>query len=337
MSKTSSSPLAILLIAIFSLFLLASCGGEGDQVEEEIIETSADEGQPAAEKQKNASESPQAKKIRIANRESKNRNPRDHKCNTQPGPDPVSPQCTFGEGKVKAVVLGDNLAMPIVSALQNSMGEAKGSILFLGAKGCHALLDVSNHYFANCHEYNAWVKKKLANDEKLKDVPLVIINDTAAVLSGKSSEEKYYKLDGIMRGTEKFKAKFTLDFSNAVCELAENHPVYLVRPTPKMPVDVPEDTVAKLKKGKNDFASLTKQQYRIQQHEAINLFSRIQKKCEVVELNPAPFLCKGDDCPGTDNGRPLYYDRFHLSEFGNKRLTGLFKKIWRDEQKATGS
>jgi len=49
-------------------------------------------------------------------------------------------------------------------------------------------------------------------------------------------------------------------------------------------------------------------------------------------LNPAPSLCNDEECFGSYDGRPLYYDDTHLSEWGNRRLIPLFKRaLFQDE------
>ena len=45
------------------------------------------------------------------------------------------------------------------------------------------------------------------------------------------------------------------------------------------------------------------------------------EQCGVQILDPTQALCDAEYCYGSDNGRPLYYDEDHLSEFGASLLT----------------
>lgn len=45
-------------------------------------------------------------------------------------------------------------------------------------------------------------------------------------------------------------------------------------------------------------------------------------------MHPLPYLCHDGRCWGSKDGRPLYYDDDHLSEYGNKLLVPMFKQVW---------
>jgi hypothetical protein len=50
--------------------------------------------------------------------------------------------------------------------------------------------------------------------------------------------------------------------------------------------------------------------------------------CKAKIIDPVDYLCDDEKCIGSLNGRPLYYDDDHLSEYGNKLLVPMFKTIW---------
>lgn len=56
------------------------------------------------------------------------------------------------------------------------------------------------------------------------------------------------------------------------------------------------------------------------------------EQCGVKILNPLPYLCDDEYCYGSKNGRPLYYDDDHLSEYGNKFLIPMFEQVFTDQQ-----
>lgn len=56
-----------------------------------------------------------------------------------------------------------------------------------------------------------------------------------------------------------------------------------------------------------------------------------EKQCGVKILDPLPYLCDANYCYGSKNGRPLYHDDDHLSEYGNKFLIPMFERIFMDQ------
>ncbi|HFU74877.1 MAG TPA: hypothetical protein ENK66_01390 [Arcobacter sp.] len=71
-------------------------------------------------------------------------------------------------------------------------------------------------------------------------------------------------------------------------------------------------------------------------YERNNLLWEAQDKatqqCGVKILNPIPYLCDDKYCYGSKNGRPLYFDDNHLSEYGNKLLVPMFKEIFKKDK-----
>ncbi len=51
-------------------------------------------------------------------------------------------------------------------------------------------------------------------------------------------------------------------------------------------------------------------------------------QCGVKILDPLPYLCHDGRCWGSKDGRPIYYDDDHLSEYGNKLLVPMFKEVF---------
>ena len=47
----------------------------------------------------------------------------------------------------------------------------------------------------------------------------------------------------------------------------------------------------------------------------------------VKTLDPTPYLCNKDTCIALYNKRPIYYDGDHMSEYGNKLLSPMFKNV----------
>lgn len=54
-----------------------------------------------------------------------------------------------------------------------------------------------------------------------------------------------------------------------------------------------------------------------------------RERCGVKILEPLPYLCSAGRCQGARDGRPLYFDDDHLSEYGNKLLIPMFAEVFR--------
>ena len=55
------------------------------------------------------------------------------------------------------------------------------------------------------------------------------------------------------------------------------------------------------------------------------IINRSANKCNVEVLDASKILCKNNECISTYKNRPIYRDGDHLSEYGNKLLTPMFK------------
>jgi len=89
--------------------------------------------------------------IAIADSEQNNRNPRPE-CMVVPSGNPTSPMCVFGEEKEKIalIVIGDSHSNATINAVAAATPKEIGGVLFLGADGCMAMMDLSTPYFYKC-------------------------------------------------------------------------------------------------------------------------------------------------------------------------------------------
>jgi hypothetical protein len=106
-----------------------------------------------------------------------------------------------------------------------------------------------------------------------------------------------------------------------------------MRPVPEMSIDIPKTLSRNIIFGRgNDDIKITLDEY----HQRNTLVWQAQdlaaEQCGVKILNPLPYLCDEQYCYGSKNGRPLYYDGDHLSEYGNKFLVPMFEQVFTDQQ-----
>lgn len=106
----------------------------------------------------------------------------------------------------------------------------------------------------------------------------------------------------------------------------------MVRPVPELGVHVPNQLARNLMFSRgNDDIKITLEEYD-QRHKLVwEAQDQAVEQCGVKILDPLPYLCDDQYCYGSRNGRPLYYDDDHLSEYGNKYLLPMFEQVFRDQ------
>lgn len=276
--------------------------------------------------------------VAIADSEQNNRNPRTE-CFVVPSTNPTSPMCVFGndKDKIAAIVIGDSHSNATVNAVVAATPQEMGGILFLGADGCTAMMNLSTPYFFSCGQYNKKIIDYL--ESNMIGTPIIVINHiTQNLLTPNNSEaKKPVYLADLPNTSPAFSEKFKQEYQAQLCNLTSKHPVYVVHPIPGMNVNVPQAIVRSMmyKSEKIDVTIPLGEYYKNESgirsfmQDAINT-------CKAHELDPVEYLCNDTSCIGSINHRPLYYDDDHLSEYGNRLLVPMFRNIWTSQQTTLG-
>jgi len=258
-----------------------------------------------------------------------NRNPRLDECDAKT-------ECQYGGPNTRAIVLGDSHAQATVNAIVASLPSPDDGVLFIGTSGCPiifgAQLDTPKQ--AICQKILDRVQKRQAS--LLPGTPVIVINRAAYYLFGglvgeadeTPNKPKLYFTEPEETPSDALLADYRRHYVATACELAANHPLYLVRPTPEIGVRVPEamGRAMLLKRDRKLSVSRTAYQQRNAFiHEVQDLAGQ---QCGAHVLDPIPYLCDDQQCSASRNGRPLYYDDDHLSEFGNRLLVPMFQPIF---------
>lgn len=220
-------------------------------------------------------------------------------------------QTNIQDSQVKPdiVLLGDSHAQMISTPLIEVAKEHNKKVQALTANGCS--FQVSNNpRHANCQGANLQARQMI--DRLESNVPVVIANATHYV----------YHFE---------KRDFIDTYVDSLCYYAEKRPVYVLRPLPVMslnpPIYLSRNAIfgynsAEVKAPLKDFLTFS-QPIR----EAQDIAS---KKCGVQILDLTPYFCDGTNCYASENGRPLYRDKTHLSQYGAERLKPLFEQVVAD-------
>nr|WP_315427322.1 acyltransferase family protein [uncultured Albidiferax sp.] len=282
-----------------------------------------------------------SKDIEIVSQESLDKNPRREACHISSGV--VSPSCLYGGKELQAIVLGDSHADALVSAVASAVQKPGGGVMEWAYSSCPTLFGVqpvaglkgSNYH---CDKFLDWASNQLTKISK--EIPLIIINRTSVAAFGPNEKGESTGINiPLVYFTKIYKTpepEFLKEFSekliSTTCRLAKDRTVYLVRPIPEMGINVP-NTARAMVWGVHKNVSISLAEYH-QRHAVIwAAQDAAHDQCGVRILDPLPYLCWDGVCHGSKDGRPMYYDDDHLSEFGNRLLTPMFSQVFESTAK----
>lgn len=215
----------------------------------------------------------------------------------------------YGNGQIKAIVWGDSHASTLVLGVQEAF---EGGVVGMSYSACPTVFGFENKgKDLYCAQFNDWALDQVR--ELPQSIPVIIVNRNAGYSSHVKSVDEYYQ--GI---------------TDSACEIAKTHPVYLVRPLPTMPVNVPKALARSVQFGNPRHISMTIERYYEINEKAWKAQNNAAEQCGVEILNPIHYLCDEEECLGADGYLPRYYDDNHISKKGSKLLLPMFKKIAND-------
>ena len=255
--------------------------------------------------------------------------------------DGISSGCNYGDGPVKAIIIGDSHALAQSVAIGKRAKMLGGSIISWNMSGCPTVKDIylvdeyGNNPNYNCGKMVSNVIK--VSSEDYPGIPIIIINRTSSHIHG-ANESEDFELKNPRNLVDKVFTKFSEDYKsnlthhmvNTICEFTQNNPVYLVRPTPEIRTDVPEAMFqASIFNYDNKDITITSDEYRQRQNTAFKMQDEAVNKCGAKILNPLPYLCDSEYCYGNKDGMPLYYDDDHLSEYGAEVISPIYDEVFK--------
>lgn len=271
--------------------------------------------------------------VLLASYEAINTNP--HKCMVE-----EKFPCYIGNtDNIKAILIGDSHADALATSFANAFDLEESGVVALAKGSCPFILGINSIISGTkCLEENER-RLKLLN-EKYSGLPIFWVARSSVYIKGQSnpnrvndvrdtkpliyfSEKKYEKVTDELLGEIDSALQLTLNKIN------KGRDIFIVLPTPEMRKNVP-NTISRsfLLGNKVESISIDKSLYMDRNKEVIALFRELSSKVNnVTLLDPTLYLCENDTCYGTHNGRPIYYDGDHLSEFGNKLLTPMFLSV----------
>ncbi len=240
---------------------------------------------------------------------------------------PPAEECILGNGQRAPILtlLGDSHALSVASALKQALPTAAGaSFRFAAYASCPTIEDVAypdsdNH----CLQFNQKHLLPLFSDTDHS--PVLIVNYWSS----------YIRSRRLSLGDAKGKrwvpfnlSEYQQHFLDTMCKLSRVRSVYLTLPLPEFSQNVPATVARNLLSARSPSdVSVSVAQYTADNQIVLALMNRAHSQCGVTLMDPIPYLCHEGSCAGSINGRPLYLDKHHLSEYGNRQLIPMFRDL----------
>jgi peptidoglycan/LPS O-acetylase OafA/YrhL len=275
-------------------------------------------------------------KVESIAQESENYNPRTNEC-LYVGDGIEFRWCRFGTGPARAVVVGDSHAMALVSSIQKALQETlgAGSILLGANSGCPTVFGVER-VGRSCSAFNNFTTQRLA--EIPSSIPLFIVNRSSYYVFGETQDSGSSHVplvsfnDKPTVASQEFLQNYLAAMTSTVCTFSSERHVFLVRPIPEMPTDVPRWLSRRLLLGQEEDISISRETYDDRHSFVWAAQDAAAERCGAYVLDPTDALCDNGQCYGSVDSMPLYYDDDHLSEYGNRLLVPMFKSAWQINQ-----
>lgn len=246
-------------------------------------------------------------------------------------------ECAIGnQNNIKAIIIGDSHADSLTTAVASAFDLKQEGIISIATASCPFLLNANikdpiNH--DDCHNINL-KRLKLIESEKYKNTPIILISRFPVYLEGQNDVERVkhegsgssmYFPNSEKASKNQVYSLFYNDLKETLCTVSNNNPTYITYPIPEFPINIPKTVTKSLLFDQNNSVVLTYDSYLKRSLKVRDIIKNSAKACRVETLDPAQVLCPANECISTYQDRPIYRDGDHLSEYGNKLLTPMFK------------
>jgi peptidoglycan/LPS O-acetylase OafA/YrhL len=267
----------------------------------------------------------------VASNEAINKNP--YECMS----DQKFPCYIGNESNIKAIIVGDSHADALTTAVAYSVDLTEEGIIALTMSSCPFVLNImSTKEGDRCYKEN--VRRIEYLESNYEDVPVFWVTRTGAYLYGQSNPQRIkdirdtkpliYFTNPYNKAEDALYDELRINLSLTIEKLLVSHPVYIVQPTPEMRKNVPMILAKNLLLGNGDYDLSIDYSLYLQRNERVrNLINEVAVMNDIEVLDPIPYLCDNGRCMAQFEGRPIYYDGDHMSEYGNKLLTPMFKLV----------
>lgn len=270
----------------------------------------------------------EVQRIAVKNAE---RNPRFNECHPSSGSH--LPECIYGKGEVKLLVIGDSHAEAMMQAVQKSLPTGVAALDWTYS-GCPTVKNIKkiNSPDFKCDEAISYYLKK--SKDTYQDSKILIINRANVLFHGAPDGDPTTKKPTryIDQPSESYDQRYHQTMKSAyvetLCEFAKHHEVYVTRPVPEFPVNIPKVLGHRLIINSDEKVMMPKSEYIQRSKLTFEAQDEASRKCGVHILDTTSYFCDSNKCYSDKNGVPLYFDDDHLSVYGANQLIPLFNNIF---------
>lgn len=265
--------------------------------------------------------------------EAENKNPLGDQCRQSRSR--LREPCVYGGEKLGAIVLGDSHAAAIIRSVEAAMDDPQKHVLDWTMSACPTIEGVKN---SGRHEDRFlcpnFIDYALEQSAALpSDVPLLIVNRISSYLHGSSDapDPEIYLREPYTAFSDARVNELLAGFEATVCKFSQQRPVFVLKPVPEMPTDVPKFMSREARfHGRFERVAITRDAYQARHQAALEALEGLAQRCEVTLLDPVPALCDDEHCYGDLDGLPVYFDDDHLNERGGRLLVPEFERLFSD-------
>ena len=262
-------------------------------------------------------------------------NPREQECQGNTKKDAAA--CQYGGERLGLIVMGDSHAQSVIRATEHALPSKQEHVLDWTMAGCPPWIGLnSTDVNSRCKQH---VNKFLEQQKQLpREVPILLVARYSNYIEGPTEAdlqkqalvpELYAGAAPHLSRTSAFYQDMDTVMVQTTCALTKYRTVYLLKPIPEMPENVPKYLLKRHWLGLDAQVQVSKADY-IQRHQRIlHSMQKVQQQCGAKLLDPTSVLCSKQTCYGSDaQGRPYYYDDDHLSLYGAQQLQPIFKTMF---------
>ncbi|WP_077342255.1 acyltransferase family protein [Pseudocolwellia agarivorans] len=243
--------------------------------------------------------------------------------------------CEIGnKDNIKAIIIGDSHANAMTTSIAHSFDLKDSGVISLTESGCPFILNAQLVGRGDsCYLKNKNRAKYLNSHHS--GVPVFWIARTGVYIYGQSNPKTendtniqplIYFTTPYKKPSELLYKELTENLGITIEMLTVNHPVYILQPVPEMRKNVPKSLALNLMLNKvNNDLSIDSKLYFERNEHVRNIITKVADMNNIQVLDPIPYLCHQERCMAVLEGRPIYSDDNHFSEYGNRLLTPMFK------------
>lgn len=249
-------------------------------------------------------------------------------------------ECKIGnQNNVKAIIIGDSHADSLTTAVAATLDLKQQGVVSIATSSCPFLLNIK--FYDSKNNCSAINQKRFAliKSRKYQDVPIILISRLPSYIEGQNDPDRiglegtepaiYFGNKQKMSRDEVY-ALVSKDMTETLCQISALNPIYVMQPIPEFPLNVPKTVAKNQLLGINTPISYSYESYLKRSNKIRHIIKNSAQKCGAKVLDPAKILCKTGQCLSEYKGRPIYRDGDHMSEYGNKLLSPMFKEVLKD-------